>query len=113
MNAAAPMRFLSAAFWPLSVWTSLTHLDEHGADDYVERTFPIIATAVGFWICALALAAMTIAGGASLAIFDGDGGVETLRRTTPAAAQALWLILPTLYVIGFWLFTAREERYRS
>lgn len=112
MNAAAPMRFLSAAFWPLSVWTSLTHLDEHGADDYVERTFPIVATAVGFWVGALALAAMTIAGGASRSIFDGDGGVETLRRTTPAAVEALWLILPVLYVIGFWLFTAREERYR-
>jgi hypothetical protein len=24
----------------------------------------------------------------------------------------LWLMTPALYVIGFWLFTAREETFR-
>lgn len=32
--AAAPVRFINAAAWPLTIWTSLTHLDDHPADDY-------------------------------------------------------------------------------
>lgn len=112
MHAAAPMRFLSAAFWPLSVWTSLGQFNQHDADDYVERTFPIIATAIGFWICAALLVFFTTGSG-TFSVFDDQGAVETVRRAAPTTIiQVLWVILPALYVIGFWLFTAREERYR-
>ena len=109
MRAAAPLRFLSAALWPISVWPSVAQFNRHDADDYVERTFPIIATAICFWICAAAL--VVFGGGASFAVGDGAGAFETVRRTPPAVVGALWLALPVLYVIGFWLFTAREERY--
>ena len=44
------VRFAHAALWPLTIWTSLSHLDEHAADDYVERTSPIVGTAIAFWI---------------------------------------------------------------
>ena len=53
--AAAPVRFINAAAWPLTIWTSLSHFDDHPADDYVERTSPIVATAVAFWLCFVAL----------------------------------------------------------
>ncbi|MGE0596566.1 MAG: hypothetical protein AB7P07_09370 [Hyphomonadaceae bacterium] len=109
MRAAAPMRFLTAALWPLAVWTSFTRFNDHAADDYVERTFPIIATAICFWICVAAV--LLFGGGGTFAVFDEAGAIETVRRSAPAAIGALWLALPVLYVIGFWLFTAREERY--
>lgn len=107
---AAPMRFVGAALWPLSIWTSLTHLEEHPADDYVERTSPIVATAIGFWICVAAIIAVVVLNGAGSTIM-GDGGPIHVARRPSAALGALWVILPVLYVIGFWLFTAREERY--
>ena len=73
--AAAPVRFLNAAAWPLTIWTSLSHLDDHPADDYVERTSPIVATAVAFWLCFIALIvfanpAVTAIGGSV------DGGMD-------------------------------------
>lgn len=111
--AAAPVRFINAAAWPLTIWTSLTHLDEHPADDYVERTSPIVATAVAFWVCFVALIvlanpAVTAIGGS----FDGGSEVIAFVRRTPGAiVDVLWLVTPVLYVIGLWLFTARDEAF--
>ncbi len=109
---AAPLRFLGAALWPVSIWTSLTHLDEHGADDYVERTSPIVATAIGFWVCAGALIAVLVADGNVFSILDGEGVAQAVRRAPSSAVGALWIIAPVLYVIGLWLYAAREARYR-
>lgn len=111
---AAPLRFLSAALWPLTIWSSLTHLEEHPADDYVERTSPIVATAIGFWICAAGLAAAAYFSiGRVVAV--GEGADSAMWRITPAwtstVLDALWLVTPVLYVIGFWLFTARDTAY--
>src|SRR5688572_29140424 len=62
--AAAPIRLLGAAAWPLTVWSSLARLEEHPIDDYVERTSPIVASAVAFWLCAALLVfAMSMSGG--------------------------------------------------
>jgi hypothetical protein len=111
--AAAPVRFLNAAAWPLTIWTSLTHLDEHPADDYVERTSPIVATAIAFWICLIAL--IVLANPAVTAVSGSiDGGEEMvalIRRTPGAIVDVLWFMTPVLYVIGFWLFTARDEAF--
>jgi len=111
--AAAPLRFLNAAAWPLTIWTSLSHLDDHPADDYVERTSPIVATAIAFWLCFIALLvlanpAVTSIGGS---IDGGEGVVTFIRRTPGAIVDVLWFITPVLYVIGFWLFTKREEAF--
>ena len=62
--ASTPMRFLNVAAWPLSIWTSLTHFGNHPADDYVERTFPIVATAIAFWICVAAMIYLNTTGSA-------------------------------------------------
>lgn len=111
----APLRFLSALLWPLTIWSSLTHFDEHSADDYVERTSPIVATAIAFWVCAGALVALSwIATGRALTLSSGS---ETwAARTTPAwtgtIVDVLWLFVPVVYAIGFWLFTARDEAFR-
>lgn len=109
---AAPARFANAALWPLTIWTSLTHLEEHPADDYVERTSPIVATAIAFWVCAIALivlanpAAMLIGGSI------GDAPVFSLVRRTPAVVvDVLWLFTPTLYIVGFWLFALRAQAF--
>ncbi|MEQ1619571.1 MAG: hypothetical protein ABL883_14650 [Terricaulis sp.] len=111
---AAPLRFLRAAFWPLAIWSSLTHLEEHPADDYVERTSPIVATAVAFWLCAAALAVAIWLGLGRVQVF-GDGDSDVSARVVPAwtgaASEALWVVTPLLYAIGFWLFTARDEAY--
>lgn len=111
--AAAPVRFLNAAAWPLTIWTSLTHLEEHPADDYVERTSPIVATAVAFWVCLIALIvlanpAVTAIGGA---LDDGEGIVTLIRRTPGSIVDVLWFITPSLYVIGLWLFASRDEAF--
>lgn len=110
---SASARFISAAAWPLTIWTSLTHFEEHPADDYVERTTPIVATAIGFWICAIALiilanppllhSSMSIDNGAPVDVF--------FRRIPVAAISALWFFVPALYAIGFWLFSTRQEAY--
>lgn len=111
---SAPIRFLNAALWPLTIWPSLTHFEEHAADDYVERTSPIIATAIAFWISAAALIALTwIAAGRAVTI--GDGAHTWAVRATPvwtgAIVDVLWLFTPAIYAIGFWLFTARDEAF--
>ncbi|ANP47072.1 hypothetical protein [Candidatus Viadribacter manganicus] len=111
--AAAPVRFLNAAAWPLTIWTSLSHLEEHPADDYVERTSPIVATAVAFWICFVAL--ILLANPAVIAVGgsfdDGSSLVTFVRRTPGAIVGVLWLVTPLLYVAGWWMFTARDEAF--
>jgi len=111
--AAAPVRFLNAAAWPLTIWTSLSHLEEHPADDYVERTSPIVATAIAFWACFIAL--IVLANPAVSAIGGGMDGAEDvvmlIRRTPNAVVDVLWWFTPVIYVIGFWLFTARDEAF--
>lgn len=111
--AAAPVRFINAAAWPLTIWTSLSHLEEHPADDYVERTSPIVATAVAFWLCFIALivlanpAVMAVGGLAD----DGSEMVTFVRRTPGAIVDVLWFVTPILYAIGFWMFTSRDEAF--
>ena len=111
--AAAPVRFINAAAWPLTIWTSLSHLEDHPADDYVERTSPIVATAVAFWLCFIALivlanpAVMAVGGLAD----DGSEMVTFVRRTPGAIVDVLWFVTPILYAIGFWMFTSRDEAF--
>ncbi|MGD9966869.1 MAG: hypothetical protein AB7T59_10135 [Hyphomonadaceae bacterium] len=111
--AAAPLRFLNAAAWPLTIWTSLTHLDDHPADDYVERTSPIVATAIAFWVCFIAL--LVLANPAVVAIGGevegGENVTAFIRRAPGAIVEVLWFVTPALYVIGLWLFTSREEAF--
>ncbi len=110
---AAPIRLANAALWPLTVWTTLGRFEDHSADDYVERTSPIVATAVAFWVCLIALvifanpAAIGVGGG-----LEGEEGVfEFVRRTPIVVVNVLWLFTPVLYLIGFWLFTWRDQAY--
>jgi hypothetical protein len=35
-----------------------------------------------------------------------------MRRTPSNVVGALWIIAPVLYLIGLWLYAAREARYR-
>ncbi|MEZ6023831.1 MAG: hypothetical protein R3C16_10570 [Hyphomonadaceae bacterium] len=109
---AAPVRFVMAALWPLAIWTSLTHLKDHPADDYVERTSPIVATAIAFWACLGIIAAFYIAysGGFAVMGFDGEEGVRYVRRL-PGIVPVFWFFLPVIYVVGFWLYTTRDEAY--
>ncbi|MBY0563663.1 MAG: hypothetical protein K2P58_05685 [Hyphomonadaceae bacterium] len=110
---AAPLRFINAALWPLTIWMSLRHLEDHPADDYVERTSPIVATAVAFWISLIALIVLatpvvsTIGGGFE----DGPLLMEQFRRVPQAIVNALMFFTPVLYIAGFWLFTARDEAF--
>ena len=111
--AAAPVRFLNAAAWPLTIWTSLSRLDDHPADDYVERTSPIVATAIAFWLCFIAL--IVLANPAVIAVGgladDGSELVTFVRRTPGAIVGVLWLATPVLYAVGFWMFTSRDEAF--
>jgi hypothetical protein len=111
--AFAPPRFLSSAAWPLTIWTSLTHFRDHPADDYVERTFPIVATAIAFWFCLLLLAYFATSGASGVAIGmeDGEAAVRLSRRGAAVLSSVLWIFLPALYAVGLWLFNAREERF--
>jgi hypothetical protein len=110
---ASPMRLLSIAAWPLSIWPSVFNLDKHPADNYAERTFPLIATAIGFWLCVVLLG-MTLMQSGALATF-GDEEATIAARLSPGWADGvsgvLWFFLPSLYVIGLWLFAAREEAF--
>lgn len=111
---AAPLRFFNAAAWPLTIWASLTHFGDHPADDYVERTSPIVATAVAFWICLVALvvfanpAVVSIGGGFA---DEAESAMMLVRRAPGAVVDVLWFFTPALYVLGFWLFTSREEAF--
>lgn len=109
----APIRFLAAAFWPLTIWTSITHLEEHPADDYVERTSPIIAVAVAFWIGVAAWIGLFVTLNAGRSVFVD--GAEHVARVSNSGfttlADVILFFLPLIYAIGFWLFTARDERF--
>jgi hypothetical protein len=106
-------RFLSAAAWPLTIWTSLSHLEDHPADDYVERTSPIVATAIAFWVCLIAL--VVVATPAVQAVGGSVDGGEVLmgyvRRVPGPILGVLWVFTPVIYMIGFWLYTARDEAF--
>ncbi|MBL8551723.1 MAG: hypothetical protein JNJ73_17175 [Hyphomonadaceae bacterium] len=109
----APARFLNAAFWPFTIWASLTHLEEHPADDYVERTSPIVAFALAFWICLGAIAGLWATLRRSLIVAAGDEE-SVLRFMNPALMpmlNVLLFFLPAIYAVGFWMFTARDERF--
>ncbi len=109
---AAPVRFFNAAMWPLSIWTSLTHLDDHPADDYVERTSPIVATAIAFWLC---VAALVVFATPSVQMVSGLAEGETvsaaINRVPSVIGDVLWFFLPAIYVVGFWLYTSRDEAF--
>ncbi len=111
--AAAPLRFLNAAAWPLTIWPSLSHFESHPADDYVERTSPIVATAVAFWIGIAVVVAVAYLGGGLNVLGDDDGGAiyTVAPRWVEGVVGMLWFFLPLIYVIGFWLYTARDEAY--
>jgi hypothetical protein len=112
---ASPMRLLTTAMWPLTIWPSVFNLEKHPADNYAERTFPLIATAIGFWLCVVLLA-MTMMSGGSIAMF-GEEEAAVAARLSPGWADGvsgvLWFFLPALYIIGLWLFAAREEAFPS
>jgi hypothetical protein len=109
----APIRFLVAALWPLTIWTSITHIEEHPADDYVERTSPIVAAAVAFWIGAAAWAGLQLTLNAGHSVFvDGAEHVARMRNSGfNTLADVLLFFLPLFYAVGFWLYTARDERF--
>jgi len=109
---AAPVRFLNAAAWPLTIWASLTQFGNHPADDYVERTSPIVATAIAFWICVASLVAVTLmSGGFNVLSGEGDGAVSLAPRWASSVSGVLWFFLPVIYAVGFWLYTARDEAF--
>ena len=107
MNAA-PLRLLIAAAWPLTIWTSFTHFDEHPADDYVERTFPILATSVAFWVCVAGLIAVALTSHVSIV---GDDGTIVRHTRQSNVDDVLIVFLPVIYVVGLWLFSARADRF--
>lgn len=110
---SAPARFLNAALWPFTIWASLTHLEEHPADDYIERTSPIVAFAVAFWISAAAVAGLWFAVRRSFVVASDDFA-QALHLMNPGLISAMNVImffLPIIYAIGFWMFTVRAERF--
>jgi hypothetical protein len=111
--AAAPARFLGAVAWPLTIWTSLSRLDDHSADDYVERTSPIVATAVAFWICAIALVifANPVVSSIGGSVDGAEAVVQLVRRVPGSIVGVLWYFVPGLYIIGFWLFSTRQAAF--
>ena len=108
--AATPLRLLNAVFWPVTIWTSLSHFDDHPADDYVERTSPIVATAVAFWICVAAAFALQL-WSAGVIVVGEDGGEIMRRFRTYDMTNVLWFFTPVIYLIGFWLYSTRDEAY--
>ncbi len=112
---AAPVRFLNAAAWPLTIWPSLSHFGDHPADDYVERTSPIVATAIAFWICLAAIAAVVFSSAGWNVMPGDDAGAAftVVPRWVGGMSGVLWFFLPVIYVIGLWLYTARDEAFPS
>lgn len=111
--AAAPVRFLSAALWPVTIWMSLRNLEDHPADDYVERTSPIVATAVAFWVCVGVAVASYLAVG-DRTVQDDDAATYAIRlvpQWASVASGVMWFFIPALYIIGLWLYTARDEAF--
>jgi hypothetical protein len=112
---AAPIRFLSAVLWPFTVWLSFSQFDRHGADDFVERTSPIVAFAVVFWLCAAGLAGLWyLIHPGSFVVVSVEGieqSARLVRRWPQIMTNVLGLLTPAIYAIGFWMFTARAERF--
>ena len=109
-------KIIQSIFWPVSVWPSFGHMEAHPADDYVERTTPIMSTAVGFWICAGSVLALWLASQTGiLARIDIDGvtgsAVRVPTRGVDVALGVLMFFLPLLYIAGFWMFHSREDDY--
>lgn len=107
---ATPSPLFSALLWPLTVWASLAHLNDHAADDYVVRTSPIVATAVAFAVAVAAAIMVQLwsSGGVLIEGLDGD----VVRRTRSSDMPGvLWFFVPVIYLIGLWLYTLREEAY--
>ena len=90
---AARLRWLNTALWPLTVWLSFGKMRDHPADDYVERTSPIIAMAVGFCFVVAVVATIWFSNG---------------PRTW---FQVLAFFLPVLYGIGAMMYANREENF--
>lgn len=111
---ATPQRLMATALWPLTLWPSVLNMDKHPADDYAERTFPLIATAVAFWICVGFLLYLLMQTGTLISIDDGEGMYMQARlipRWIDSFAGVLWFFLPALYIIGLWLYAARDEAF--
>ena len=112
--ANAPFRFINALLWPVTIWTSLTHLEEHPADDYVERTTPIVVCAVAFWAVIIGYVALSyFLGGrpTTITVEDTQVALRVSDQRWAPFATALLCCLPVVYALGFWLFTARDERF--
>jgi hypothetical protein len=88
-------RWIGSALWPFSVWTSFAHFGEHAADDYVERTAPIVAVAIAFWIIVGAIIALL------------------LSAAHPSWLRVLLFFLPVTYLIGFSIYSSREDKFRQ
>ena len=110
-----PIRFLNALFWPVAIWTSLSHLKDHPTDDYVERTSPIAALAIGFWIALAGWIGLRLSsGGGRFFMISAAGDAQTFHVGNTgfdALTDVLMFFVPLIYVAGFWLFTARDERF--
>ncbi len=100
---------MNAVLWPLTIWASLRNLDQHPADDYVERTSPIVATAVAFWVCAAAAVAVQL--WSSGVVVVAEGGEMFRRARESEMTGVLWFFLPVIYLVGFWLYTLRDEAF--
>ncbi len=87
--------FWRFALWPISVWISVRDFQKHAADDYVERTSPIMATAVAFWLGVAMLAMVWVTNGLLLDF------------------QLLLWFLPLIYVIGLALYINREHEFEK
>jgi hypothetical protein len=111
---SAANKLVQSIFWPISVWPSFTHVEEHPADDYVEQTTPIIGTAIGFWACVGGLLILWLLNLPQLnnVVVEGVSLRTSLSsRAGDTAFQVLLFFLPVLYVAGFWMFAQREEEY--
>lgn len=106
---ATPLRLLNAMFWPITIWASLKNLDDHPADDYVERTSPIVATAIAFWVCVLAAFAMQA--WSSGVVVVAESGEMFRRARESEMTGVMWFFLPVIYLVGFWLYTLRDEAF--
>lgn len=112
--ATTPTQLIARAFWPLAVWPSIFNLEKHPADDYAERTFPLIATAVAFWVCMALLVYVLMQGGTVFNISDGESAAVNARYIPSwieSVSGVLWFFLPALYLIGLWLYSARDEAF--
>ncbi|WP_395644980.1 hypothetical protein [Terricaulis sp.] len=107
-----PTGLLGAVFWPITVWTSVSHFEQHAADDYVERTSPIAGTAIAFWLCVAALIVLQLVFGAAFNVGGEDGGAAVrVTRVMPEVSGVLWFFLPIIYIAGFWMMQSRTEEY--